>query len=443
MPTVVLYNFFPFAWIQHLLRVVITYTITTTISKEKYGKLITFGTFFFPCMAYSFLSIYFTNTLNSVLYEVLVAVLYYVMVFIICFFMTESKLHIKILAVFFSFFAYVFSASVSSVITTFIFPLNGAGYLYEIPLDVYLGNMICLFSSSFIPLLLTKLFVSRYRNDISPKNLLFYVFPITHILNFVIQSSIIIHFENNNIRSNDISTVFCVANVISFVIDFAILIAAERINKVDNINKELQEQNKINELEYQRIMLANKENEGFKKIRHDYLNLLSTTAGYIEIGKYNKALDLIHNTSNDVYNPISTRLCSNDIINTIFSFKSSYAAENEIVINAVVNEQAPIKIDDYNTCRILCNLIDNSINATKEANANSIEVIININDYQIEIITKNKFLPKKKLPTSNHGYGTKIIKDILKAQGGTYSQSKNGEYFITNTIIENKNNTNN
>ena len=45
-----------------------------------------------------------------------------------------------------------------------------------------------------------------------------------------------------------------------------------------------------NELDYQQFLQLKNEKEKFKKIRHDMANILSTVAGFIEIGKSQKHL---------------------------------------------------------------------------------------------------------------------------------------------------------
>ena len=92
-------------------------------------------------------------------------------------------------------------------------------------------------------------------------------------------------------------------------------------------------------------------------------------------------------------------------------------------------------------CRLLHNLIDNSINAAEKSEAEK-ESEINIqieNDY-VSITTANGFdrNSKQKNNNKNHGYGLTIVKEICKKYSGDYSFRIENDTYFTYTKIKNE-----
>ena len=147
-----------------------------------------------------------------------------------------------------------------------------------------------------------------------------------------------------------------------------------------------------NELDYQQFLQLKNEKEKFKKIRHDMANILSTVAGFIEIGKSQKALKMIKSANNDIQISANTEICKNETINTIYSIKLKDAVEKKANLKVQVNESAPIKVSDYDLCRVLTNIIDNAINAVENSSlSKDIELNIVSNSNDILIKSKNAF----------------------------------------------------
>ena len=106
-----------------------------------------------------------------------------------------------------------------------------------------------------------------------------------------------------------------------------------------------------------------------------------------------------------------------------------------------VEENAEIKISNYDLCRILTNLIDNQIEATDNFLENrDVELFIKITPANIVIKSTNMYKnSSKKKPTNKdfHGYGQKIINDIAKKYNGKYKFSIVEDKYITSTLLDN------
>lgn len=149
---------------------------------------------------------------------------------------------------------------------------------------------------------------------------------------------------------------------------------------------------------------------------------------------------MIKSANNDIQISANTEICKNETINTIYSIKLKDAVEKKANLKVQVNESAPIKVSDYDLCRVLTNIIDNAINAVENSSiSKDIELNIVSNSNDILIKSKNAFAlnKSKKKDAQNHGYGQKIISDIAKKYNGTYTTKAENEYFSTVTQLNN------
>ena len=188
--------------------------------------------------------------------------------------------------------------------------------------------------------------------------------------------------------------------------------------------------------------MLKEEKQEFRKLRHDYLNIISTAKGFIEIDKPEKALSLFQNISDDLTGLSGFSVCSNETINTIFYTKIQQAKNFGVNLTVNINENFGVLIDEYDLCRILCNLIDNSLNAAKESENNKIcDFNITINEENVVIDSKNSFksTKQKKFDKSGlHGNGIGIIKEITSEYDGKYSVKQENNIWYTNILLNNQ-----
>lgn len=203
-----------------------------------------------------------------------------------------------------------------------------------------------------------------------------------------------------------------------------------------NIQKLFQKKLMKNKLNYQQMQMLKEENQEFRKLRHDYLNIISTAKGFIEIDKPEKALSLFQNISDDLTGLSGFSVCSNETINTIFFTKIQQAKGFGVNLTVHINENFGVLIDEYDLCRVLCNLIDNAINAAKKSENNKIcDFNITINEQNIVIDSKNSFEATKQ---KQHGNGIRIIKEITSKYDGAYSSKQENSVWYTSILLNNQ-----
>lgn len=438
-------DFFPWTWILHLARVLITYNIVFVVLKDRYNKAITFFSLLIPSMAYSYISL----QLDAKNAETFSMILYYALQFVICFIVTKGKLFSKLFCPIFSLITWLAGCMIFEVVRGVFLGFDmSIGLAYEVSLIDFITEVLMIYAFSFISVGFIKYFQSKTKKAISYNTKLNYLFlfPITHLL-FTYENFAVIHLLNDDQRNifyknHPNSEVFMIAvSLVCMAIDFAILFVAEHIERVEEKNINSQRELLKNKLDYQQMMMIKEEKQELRKIKHDYANILTTAKGFIEIGKPEKALSILQSTNDDLSGISGFSLCSNETINTIIYIKQQQAKSSNVILDAKIDEAFPVNIDDYDLCRILNNIIDNSINAVLELNDERIsKVFISIDKDIIAIKSENRYKEEKQhrnRKTDEHGNGIGIIKEIASKYKGKYTATQNGNIYRTETILKN------
>lgn len=445
MRIVNLLQFYPWTFIMHLIRAFVTFNIAHSLLKDKYNIFVTFFSIVIPTMFFSYASMSFTTRKN----EFFMVLIYYAIVFVILLITSQGTILQKFCASLFSYLAYLASSLLFSVT---IGSIIGNGFLdgikYKIPLVYFLSNVLFVFSFSFAFIALIKLFqIKKNKNQqANIKYIFFMLFPITHILGVMQESCAFINVYTSNknqtlLTKNNFEVYSIFFTFLCLFIDFSLFFIINHFEKLEANNIENQKIIMKNSIDYNKIQLHKQEEQEFRKLRHDYVNITNTAKGLIEIGKPEKALQILSGINNNLLDLSGLNICTNETINTIFYLKKKEANESNIKLSVSVTEGYPIKINDYDLCRILNNLIDNAINAVKPLESNkNINFKIEITNETISIISQNHYTETKRSKEYmlNHGNGTKIIKEIVSKYNGKYQAFQNENIWHTETIVNNR-----
>ena len=316
---------------------------------------------------------------------------------------------------------YIFIWIGSSAILSFIWSKVGYQDLidnlptYKSTIALTLSNALTYLFGGYIVSFFLRL--SKIKaSDFKAKYLYFYIFPVTNILPLIICASTKAFWEESNGDLLYQNIIICITFIIVAIIDFATIFVVDSIRKTDD---------------------KNAEREGLRHIKHDIKNIHLTVKELILSGNNEQALDILNQSNDELTEIDGLRLCGNDIINTVFYIKSKEAKAENIELNVEVDIQNNVKIKNIDLARILLNLCDNAINATKECNKKEIYFSITASDKIIKIDTKNPFINRKKVIQEGHGNGTKIIKEIAEKHGGDYKASSENGIYTTHTTLRN------
>lgn len=198
-----------------------------------------------------------------------------------------------------------------------------------------------------------------------------------------------------------------------------------------------------NKMDYNQMMMLKDEKQRYRKIKHDFANITATAAGLIEIGKPEKALRVLTKTNDDITKISQFSICSNDAVNTTIYLKKQEAEKLGVKLNAEIDESYPIMADDYDICRILFNIADNSVAAAAKLEKNrTADIKIEVTQDEIIFESKNgkprSHENKLQNKADEHGYGIKIIGEIAAKYGGKYEHKIENGIYYTKTALKNK-----
>lgn len=443
-------EFFPWTWMLHFVRALITCNVVFTVLKNKKNAAITFFSIVLSSLIYSYVSI--LNLKNNTSLEYVVMIMYYVLQFLIICLVTEGSVFSKLFCPIFSLIIYVIGTSTYGFIDMLFSRDNSVTAKIldnEIPLTSFVTTVLATYSSSFIFIIVIRFIQYRTKKKISynKKLTLLFIFPITHLL-YSYTSIGIINFIDDTQRISyykthpNIEAIFILVTIVCVFLDFSIIPIANHIEKTAKKNIQIEKELVKNRLMYQQMKMLKDEKQEFMKIKHDYANILATIKGFIEIDKPEKALAIIQGADDDLKNFAGFSLCANETINTILYIKSQQAKSKNIELNTIIDESHPLFISDYDMCRILSNLLDNAINAIDKLESDRVcNIYITIDDTNVILRIVNKYqssITSKAKNNDEHGHGISIIEKIASKYGGKYSLTKNNGIWDVTLCMQNK-----
>ena len=207
----------------------------------------------------------------------------------------------------------------------------------------------------------------------------------------------------------------------------------------------LEVQSSILELEKDSLEIDRKNREELMKIRHDLNNQLSYVNALLSEGKNEEAHQYLQGLLEQKQEYLESFSCSNVVISGIVNLELTKAkiAGKKIKFRAVVPPRLPF--EDADLLSLITNIADNCIeNFVPEDDKDKITIsILTQNDY-LRIVSYNtvdtgkmstRFLSTTK-SGKDHGYGTKIIRNIVDKYRGHSSFSIDGNKFVCDCILD-------
>ena len=177
----------------------------------------------------------------------------------------------------------------------------------------------------------------------------------------------------------------------------------------------------------------------FRKLRHDFKDHLLVIGSLAEAGETDKVNSYISKLRDDMSGTENKIFCNDLEINTIVAAKYQTARNNGIIMNVVITAIDKINIDKVYLNSILSNIIQNAVENTPAGG--NIDFSMNIRaghlviTCQNDVTTINERLLTTKQDKRNHGYGIRIINDLVKLLGGrSILEYKNNVFCVAITL---------
>ncbi|MBR6702564.1 MAG: sensor histidine kinase, partial [Clostridia bacterium] len=183
-----------------------------------------------------------------------------------------------------------------------------------------------------------------------------------------------------------------------------------------------------------------------RKLRHDFANAIEIANCMAESRNEEarkSAEKMLGNMEEELRNIHIERYCRNELINSIISEKAKQCRDRgiEAVFKAMIPDT--LGIEEFDLCRVLINVTDNSMEAAERSETDkSICIELSCDSGTLTITSENASVPHiNKNDGKEHGYGLKILRDIAKKYEGSFTAEDDGETY--RTVITMKENPDN
>lgn len=196
-------------------------------------------------------------------------------------------------------------------------------------------------------------------------------------------------------------------------------------------------------------LLENNEME-LRDLRHDMrkhmqiINQLKNDhSGNIE-SQLEKYIDDLQDTVNKI---TSVTYTGNEVLDSILNIKGRKAKIQNIKYFVKSNISANLKINDIDITTILCNALDNAIEASTQTKEAAIVIFIESNSERVHFLIENTSkriefvdgeIKTTKRDKKNHGYGLHSIRQCVKKYDGSMKISYNDGVFSIDIQMDNK-----
>ena len=231
-----------------------------------------------------------------------------------------------------------------------------------------------------------------------------------------------------------------VALVLTVIADIMVFLTYDKISKNEKMERELKERDYREHIMMEHYKSLEENAIQMRKLRHDFANAIEV-ANFMSESSSEKAREsaqkMLGNMEDELRNIHIERYCKNELVNSILSEKAKAcrAQDVEYTFRAVVPDETGI--EEFDLCRALTNIIDNSINAAAQSGDDkNIYIEISKDEDKFTIISENALVPHiEKNDGNEHGYGLKILNDIAKKYGGEFTVDDDGSNYKTKLTL--------
>ena len=185
--------------------------------------------------------------------------------------------------------------------------------------------------------------------------------------------------------------------------------------------------------------------EQARKLQHDMRLHLGIINEYLEKNEVERSKEYINELLPKIQGQRAFTFAENPILEYLINSRLSSLTDTEIVISGSIGDLSDIKDSD-----LLClvgNILDNAVEAIARVKRdkkriellflrqNSNRIIICKNTIEKSVLGENSELKTTKAPSSEHGYGTKIIAKIVSDYGGMVDYFEEFNMFGVQVIL--------
>ena len=187
------------------------------------------------------------------------------------------------------------------------------------------------------------------------------------------------------------------------------------------------------------IQLMNESQKKIRLLKHDMKNHLLKLKYDLENGNYTKADEYINNMTNNLITEKEFVNTGNIDFDCLLNYKLSIANEMNVVFSCHIVLPEELQVNSFDLTVILGNLLDNALNALKEAKVKQLNIDINYSIGMIVIKIENTFanISSKYDDPEKHGYGLISVRTSLEKYNGKLQNNIVDDKYVVKAVLYN------
>lgn len=203
---------------------------------------------------------------------------------------------------------------------------------------------------------------------------------------------------------------------------------------------------KLNQKEEENYKLLERNENDLRKLKHDMKNHVMIVQEYLRLGKIDDAREYLNEIQEELKNISSVIYTGNFAVDAAVNIGSRKAKASDIEYNVQVLSNAELNVTAADACTVLCNAIDNAIEACGACQDKYVYIELRINDDEFLIHIENptvipdgeRAFETTKADKKRHGFGMKNIDYICRKYNGYSRYKAKDGVFSFDAFIPNK-----
>ncbi|MCC8099976.1 MAG: ATP-binding protein [Clostridiales bacterium] len=197
------------------------------------------------------------------------------------------------------------------------------------------------------------------------------------------------------------------------------------------------------------LQLSSQNMEEMRRLRHDIKNHCAYMELLLREGRYEELNEYFGQMQDYMQQPLSQIDCGNETISAILNLEYAKAASRGASMECSVTVPPELPFDKLRMCSLLTNLIDNAIEACEKLENTDAKVEIAICQRRSWLYisvenpvqdaagtTDSPSLHTTKQDKALHGYGSKIVDDIVRKYNGQINRTVEHGEFIADVMLD-------
>lgn len=268
-----------------------------------------------------------------------------------------------------------------------------------------------------------------------------------HIFTLVLVSATIIlmlatfnkHPNNNAIKQTIVTILIAILTITLIIMIFSLLINVASKNYYTALNSLLEKQVETQISHYEKLEELNSD---IRRLRHDYINHLTSIGTLIENEDYSDAQQYVERLTEATHCHETFYNTGNHLADAILTGKSNECKDfADIEFNGIITD----KINNTDMCAILANALDNAIEACRKCSGRSKISIASQNKQGYWVMTMRNptisedsdgLMKTSKKDTQNHGFGLLSIEQAVKRYDGNIKVGIKDGIFEISIVVK-------